>query len=1038
MTPELWQRLKPLFYAALDRDIADRAAFIIEACGNDAELKENLERLVQAAQEDNGTLDMPFVSSFRAADARFSSGEVILGRFRIVRPIDRGGMGEVYEAEDLQLGRVALKTIRSDIASSSHAFNRFRKEVQLARKVSGPQICRIHELYLLPESGDHPATAFLTMEYLDGVTLSERLKRDGSLPSKEALRIALDICAGLSIVHGEGVIHRDLKSANIMLCGQGSSFRAVLMDFGLAHDFRSADSSTHSPADTERSDRTLAGTIMGTPAYMAPEQFEGKPISAAADLYALGVVLYELVTGIHPYAAPTPVAAAIRRAQHPASPSSLNRTIPRKWDRVIQRCLQYEPKDRFQSAEDVAKALRSGPANLNNLRQDQPWLFRTACAFLLAVVAWGCFRWWQTAQYYHPGKEALRWYNAGVLSLKEGNYVKATRSFQAAIDQDKQFVMAHARLAEAWYDLDFVGNAQQELLIALPERSRLPSMEGFYLDAIQATVTGDPSGAIRKYGEILDHLEPSDQSHGEVDLGVAYERSGDIPHALEHYARAAAEDRNNPSAFMHTGILQGRLHHVADGNKAFDRAQSIFTTEINAEGLAELDYERGYAANTRGESKDAVPFLKRSLDEAASIPSVQLEIRALSQLSSAESVLSHDSQAVADAERAIGLAHDNQLGPWAANGLVRLANVQLAQGHLKEAEQPLQEAMQILHQSPQPRVQALANSTFASLMEQEHHPEKVEEAAQAALEYYQKNGFSEGARSVAILMVRVHRNKGQLNKALESGNVLLSLVYQSGLPIFITQAEEVVGTVYLSLEQYPEALSHFQKAEQLAPTDLLKAYQAFDCGTALWKLGRYPESEAMLGRASQEPALLPSVGESRVESFLSQTRYGPALKLAQQLIAKYPDMEEDRKRDLWQDETIAEGHLNMKREARAGLSTYFSPDEFESPADVAQRKLNASEVYLWTGMYREAYDAAAAAHDTLVQTGQHQSELRSACLAAAASKTLKDDASFNRFSNKALDILREVKQNWGPVAFQKYIQRPDMDLLIHRLSTRPE
>jgi len=447
---------------------------------------------------------------------------------------------------------------------------------------------------------------------------------------------------------------------------------------------------------------------------------------------------------------------------------------------------------------------------------------------------------------------------------------------------------------------------------------------------------------------------------------MAYERAGDIPHSLDSYSQAAALDGNNPAAYMHTGILQSRLHHAQQGEQAFARAQAIFGSEVdsfgragNPEGLAELDYERGYAANDRGDSKDAEPLLELSRDEAAKIPSIQLEIRALTQLSSAESMLSQDERAVSDAERAIGLARDNQLGSWAAAALVRLANAQRFQGHLNDAEQPLQEAMQILRQSSQPRIEALANSTLASLMSQEHLWDKVAEPAQAALDYYKKNGFSEGATGAGVLLVRTERDKGRYKQALEDGNTLLSLVGQSGLPASEIQAEETVGTVYLALEQYPDALAHFQRAERLANTDRLRSYEAFDCGTTLWRLGRYAESEAMIERASADSTLLPSVGESRVESLLSQQKYGPALKLAQQVIARSPDMVADRKLDLEQDEVVAEAHLRMKPQALAGLAAYVAPDPTNAnPADEAQAKLAAAEVYLATGMNQQARDAA--------------------------------------------------------------------------------
>lgn len=386
MTPELWQRLKPLFHAALEEDTQNRAAFIDSVCGKDLELKMHLEQLLQAEQQRTGSLDAPLAHLNGFLDdrgARFQPGELVLGRFRIVRPIGKGGMGEVYEAEDLQLGTIALKTIRHCIASSSDAFERFRQEVQLARRVSGPQVCRIHELYLLPASGRHQATAFLTMEYMDGITLYEKIQRDGPLPWKEALNIALEICEGLRLIHENGIIHRDLKSGNIMLCKQGGAARVVLMDFGLARDSSVDAIQSGSPPPAERPGKTLPQMIMGTPEYMAPEQFEAKPVSPATDIYALGIVLYELVTGLRPYAADTPVAAAIRRAKHPTPPSSLRPNVPRQCDRVIERCLEYDPEKRFQAAKEVIRVLRPPESRWRR------WQTGIAAALIALIAAGG-------------------------------------------------------------------------------------------------------------------------------------------------------------------------------------------------------------------------------------------------------------------------------------------------------------------------------------------------------------------------------------------------------------------------------------------------------------------------------------------------------------------------------------------------------------------------------------------------------------------------------------------------------------------------
>jgi len=451
--------------------------------------------------------------------------------------------------------------------------------------------------------------------------------------------------------------------------------------------------------------------------------------------------------------------------------------------------------------------------------------------------------------------------------------------------------------------------------------------------------------------------------------------------------------------------------------------------------LAELDYERGYAANDRGDSKDAEPLLQRSLDEATTIPSKQLEIRALIQLSSAESNSYHDSQAVEHAQKAIQLARDNVLEVWAANGLVRLANVQLVQGNLKDAEQPLQEALEILRQSPQPRTEALANTTLASLMDQEHHPEKVEAPAQAALNYYKKNGFSEGASKAGLLLVRTERDKGQYDEALLDGNALLALDEQHGLPAFIVQAEEAVGTIYLAMEQYPRALIHFQKAKLIAASEEVQAYQALHCGEALWKLGQYADSATMLELASKSNRIKINVGENRVESLLSQERFRPALELAQQVITANPGMAPDWKRALIQDEAIAQSHLGMKGPALAELATFRTPDQLAGNSeDLARQKLAAAEIYLWLGMSAEAHDAAAPALEYFTSTGQVDSETRSLYLLTVASKGSKDEAICQSSSKNIVDTLAKVRQDWGLGPFEQYMSRPDLRTLALRFA----
>jgi eukaryotic-like serine/threonine-protein kinase len=278
-------------------------------------------------------------------------GDVILDRFKIVRMLGSGGMGDVYEAFDTELQQtVALKTIRPEIARNDAIIARFKKEVQFARRLSGPNICRIHELFVPKGDDGLSGGAFLTMELLKGITLAEKLQ--GGVPGwREAEAIALDLCAGLSTMHDAGIIHRDLKSRNIMLADRGGVTRAVIMDFGLAREIAA-------PSEMAETGLTLPGAVLGTPEFMAPEQFEGRAATAETDVYALGIVLYEMTTGRHPFAAANALGAAVLRGKRPEPVSSVNHGVPHRWDAVVGKCLEFEPGQRYHSAAELADALR--------------------------------------------------------------------------------------------------------------------------------------------------------------------------------------------------------------------------------------------------------------------------------------------------------------------------------------------------------------------------------------------------------------------------------------------------------------------------------------------------------------------------------------------------------------------------------------------------------------------------------------------------------------------------------------------------------
>ncbi len=268
----------------------------------------------------------------------FTPGMVLAERYRIIGLLGRGGMGEVYRADDLKLGQpMALKFLPNSLADDPVRRERFFAEVRIARQVSHPNICRVYDIAEI--DGRH----FLTMEYIDGEDLASLLKRIGHLHGDKALDLARQMCSGMAAAHDKGVLHRDLKPANVMIDGRG---RVRITDFGLA---------------VAAGEELPAGEVSGTPAYMAPEQFAGKGASVRSDIYALGLVLYELYTGKRAFEARTLAELrSIKETSSATAPSEIVREMDPVVERVILRCLAKDPRQRPASAAQVAAALPGG------------------------------------------------------------------------------------------------------------------------------------------------------------------------------------------------------------------------------------------------------------------------------------------------------------------------------------------------------------------------------------------------------------------------------------------------------------------------------------------------------------------------------------------------------------------------------------------------------------------------------------------------------------------------------------------------------
>jgi hypothetical protein len=341
-----WRRIEALFDEAAALPVEERAAFLSRSCAEDPGIRAEVESLLAADEKADDFLARPGAEAIlgdppaanpSAPAARLEAGVLIGGRYRIEALLGRGGMGEVYRAADQTLGEVVALKILPEAARDPVRLRLFMGEVRVARRITHPNVCRVHDV------GEADGLPFMTMELVDGEDLASLLARSGPPPAERAAEIGRQICEGLAAAHDRGILHRDLKPANLMVDRTG---RVRLMDFGVAGLAGSASSG-------------------GTPAYMAPELFGHGDASVQSDLYALGLVVYELFTGRRAFVTPDRRAPARRhRELPPQPPSEIRPGVPKGIEGAILSCLEKDPRRRPRSARAVAAALAGGDVDI--------------------------------------------------------------------------------------------------------------------------------------------------------------------------------------------------------------------------------------------------------------------------------------------------------------------------------------------------------------------------------------------------------------------------------------------------------------------------------------------------------------------------------------------------------------------------------------------------------------------------------------------------------------------------------------------------
>jgi tRNA A-37 threonylcarbamoyl transferase component Bud32 len=1012
MTPDRFEQINALFNSILERQAEERAGILDSIRKQDPELCREVEKLLEQSTA---------TWNFGRAEVKpitFKGGEILGERFRIERLLGAGGMGEVYEASDLVVREpVALKIVRFDSASDERMKARFAQEVYAARKIAHPNICRIHDLHQ-HEGG----VTFLTMELVTGETLDARLRRAGAMNLDDARLVAAQLCDALTAAHRAGVIHRDFKSANVILTESSDrAVRAVVTDFGLARIFHTAEGE-HS--------LTESGKIVGTPAYMAPEQLTGGPITPAVDIYALGVVLYEMTTGSHPFKGERFAAAVKRISAPPPSPRISRPDLPVEWERAILGCLEREPADRIASAGDVWATItgESSPAPKHRLRTRAAAIGVAAALLILAFVGV-----WLVGRH-RPPAEAVRWYEEGTRALRDGTSFAAMTAFQRAVALDQDFTLAHARLAEAATELDYMDKAKSEMLRASPPAYQswfLSSDEKLRLQAVYFTLVRDFVKAAAAYKELAAKAGKAERAAVLVDLGRAYEAAGKFPEALASYSESAQRDQQFAAAFLRRGNLEVKQQQNAKASADFDTAEQLYRAEGKAEGLTEVIYQRALLLRS-GKLTEARALADKVLEMARATGDEYHQIKALLLLSYVSYASGDTEGGRQQAQQGIDLARNAGIEVLAASGLIDIGSILFVKGEYAAAEPYLRNALETARRFQAVRVEGRAELMLGQVLEREGHAADAVAVLKQSLADFQQAGEKNNAARTALLAARMLRDQGEYEASANLFREQIRAAEEVKDDRGIALTSQALGMDLLKQEKYRAALEAFDRSAAVSHAIADQSVEGYsDVGRAdvLWRMGRFKEAgesltaaETLAQRLGGNKPLLTNVYGTRAELDLSQQKF----KDAEDDIRRLPDSAAaSTKRRLG----LVRVRAGRAKEGKALCEE--SIQQAREAQDVPLLKsaeLALAEAELQSGDREGARSRAAGLAEYFAAKDQNESELRARTLAAAAAGS-NDSDGYLQGAKAALDKLR---QNLGEESFTGFVSRPDIHVILQR------
>jgi len=992
-------------------------------------------------------------------------GETI-SHYRIIEQLGEGGMGVVYLAEDTTLGRqVAMKFLTS---TAPDLRARFLREARAVSVLTHPNIATVFDYGETAQ--DQP---YIVMELIKGEPLSEKL-RAGSLPLPEAARIVSCIAEALGEAHRQGVVHRDIKPSNVIITERG---QVKVVDFGLVKQIYEEPPEVGDDPATRPGTRTRSDVIVGTPLYLSPEQASGKTVDGRSDLFALGAVFYECITGQSAFAGGSVIEIGAQVIHvTPPVPSTFNEHVPPELDRITVKAMEKKVEARYQSADELIEDLRallpslttdgfSGPGRSTKTLTPQRTNSTSALTTLTETLrrprlSWGtviialiCLGVAGIAVArllkptpYKPSSVALDWYNKGTDALQNGAFLQASKALEQAIAADNKFALAHARLAEAWTELDYSDRAKDEMLRVqslVPNRSQLAPIDALYLEAINATVTGDFPGAVIAYTALVRQSPDDPQVY--VDLGRACEKNDDLKKAIESYVEATNRAPQYATAFLRVAILYGRQLDLGNASAAFDKANTLYEALGNFEGQAEVSFQRGFLFLQIEKFAEAHQQFERALELARTTSSQYAQVKALLKLGDAVVAEGNADQGRQYMRQAIDLAEANGIDNLTKRGLVDLGNTFIVSAEYTEAEKYFKQSLDLAQKQKDVRNAARALLSLGSLAERQNESDKSAAYIEQALPFYQQGGYRKETIQALALLARAKLHKGDYHAALQAFEQQLILTQQLGDQSLARAAHGDIGRLLIRQGRYPEALTHLEENYRIAKSLAVPknvAWSLTDRANALWRLGRYDDARAALTEASSiadRPDAARNLSAwyylALARMALSERRFAVAQSKAQRALAlagtQVKSVVVEATFTLGSAQALSGGSRQGKLKSQEAVDLARQAGD---PALSSEALLTLAECLLQDGDAAGALKTSLESQELFAQLGKQDSHWQALLVAARASRSAGDTQRAREYASRAENSLSGLQQKWGADNYNTYLKRPDVQFSRTQLS----